>query len=100
MSAIGWTAYSRVLGSLTEAVGRTPLVRLRRVAADPEPAILMKLDWYGSIVVLACDTGQRYFSTALCGEAKHVEVPEREHPLDARSQALLDSFQSRWEIIE
>jgi len=52
------------------------------------------------IVVLACDTGQRYFSTALCGEAKHAHVPEREHLLDARSQALLDHFQSRWEIIE
>jgi cysteine synthase A len=52
------------------------------------------------IVVLACDTGQRYFSTALCGEAKHVEVPEREHPLDERSRALLDRFQGRWELIE
>ncbi|MBI3029501.1 MAG: PLP-dependent cysteine synthase family protein [Candidatus Rokubacteria bacterium] len=53
-----------------------------------------------SIVVLACDTGQRYFSTALCGEAKHVDVPEREHRLDARSRALLDRFQARWELIE
>lgn len=52
------------------------------------------------IVVLACDTGQRYFSTALCGEAKHVDVLEREHPLDGRSRALLDRFQSGWEIIE
>ena len=26
------------------------------------------------------DTGQRYFTTPLCGEAKHVEIPEREHP--------------------
>lgn len=52
------------------------------------------------IVVLACDTGQRYFSTALCGEAKRVEVPEREHLLDARSRALLDRFQPRWEVIE
>ncbi|MBI4609976.1 MAG: PLP-dependent cysteine synthase family protein [Candidatus Rokubacteria bacterium] len=52
------------------------------------------------IVVLACDTGQRYFSTALCGEAKHVEVPEREHPLDQRSRALLDRFQPRWEVID
>lgn len=52
------------------------------------------------IVVLACDTGQRYFSTALCGEAKRVEVPEREHPLDERSRALLDRFQAGWEVIE
>ena len=24
----------------------------------------------------------RYFTTELCGEAKHVEVPERDHPMD------------------
>ncbi|MFQ5828340.1 MAG: PLP-dependent cysteine synthase family protein [Candidatus Methylomirabilia bacterium] len=53
-----------------------------------------------SIVVLACDTGQRYFTTALCGETKHLEVPEREHVLDARSRSLLDTFQPRWEVIE
>lgn len=53
-----------------------------------------------SIVVLACDTGQRYFSTALCGGTKDVAVPEREHRLDARSQELLDRFQPRWEVIE
>lgn len=53
-----------------------------------------------SIVTLACDTGQRYFTTALCGEAKHVDLPEREHILDERSQSLLDKFQPHWEIIE
>ena len=47
MSAIAWTTYARALGGLTEAIGRTPLVRLRRVAADFTPAILMKLEWYG-----------------------------------------------------
>src|SRR6267143_978082 len=35
-----------------------------------------------SIVTMVNDTGQRYFTTALCGEDKHVEVPEREHPMD------------------
>ena len=53
-----------------------------------------------SIVALACDTGQRYFSTALCGEAKEVDIPEREHLLDERSRALLDRFQPQWELIE
>jgi len=47
MSAIAWTTYARALGSLTEAIGRTPLVRLRRVTAEPGPTILMKLEWYG-----------------------------------------------------
>ena len=60
---------------------------------------LMHPDFW-PIVVLACDTGQRYFSTALCGEAKHVEVRDREHLLDARSRALLDRFQAGWEVIE
>jgi cysteine synthase len=52
-----------------------------------------------SIVTMANDTGQRYFSTVLCGEPKHVEIPEREHPMDPRTRALLDRYQARWEII-
>ena len=36
-----------------------------------------------SIVTIINDTGQRYFTTALCGEVKHVDIPEREHPMDA-----------------
>jgi len=47
MSEIDWTAHARALGGLIEAIGRTPLVRLRRVTADVAPAILMKLEWYG-----------------------------------------------------
>jgi cysteine synthase A len=53
-----------------------------------------------TVVVLANDTGQRYFSTALCGEDKHVDVPSREHLLDSRSCELLDQFQGAWDIIE
>jgi cysteine synthase A len=52
-----------------------------------------------SIVTMANDTGQRYFSTVLCGEPKTVDVPEREHPIDARTQALLDRYQQAWEIV-
>ncbi|MBI1733725.1 MAG: PLP-dependent cysteine synthase family protein [Candidatus Rokubacteria bacterium] len=52
-----------------------------------------------SIVTMANDTGQRYFTTALCGEVKHVEVPEREHPMDPRTRAELDRYQSGWEIL-
>jgi cysteine synthase A len=51
------------------------------------------------IVVMINDTGQRYFSTALCGEAKEVEIPEREHPLDPYTVQELDKYQRRWEII-
>jgi cysteine synthase A len=52
-----------------------------------------------AVVTMANDTGQRYFTTALCGEAKRVTVPERAHPLDARTRELLDRFQPKWEII-
>jgi cysteine synthase A len=52
-----------------------------------------------SIVTMANDTGQRYFTTALCGEDKHVEVPEREHPMDLKTQRDLDRYQSSWEIL-
>ena len=40
-----WTAYSKALPSMLEAVGRTPLVRLGRVA--PELELLAKIEWYG-----------------------------------------------------
>ena len=53
-----------------------------------------------AIVTMINDTGQRYFSTELCGEAKSVEIPEREHPLDDYSLSELDKYQSSWEIIE
>ncbi|MEE9170419.1 MAG: PLP-dependent cysteine synthase family protein [bacterium] len=52
-----------------------------------------------TIVTMINDTGQRYFTTALCGEEKHVEVPEREHPMDERTQKELDKYQNAWEII-
>jgi cysteine synthase A len=52
-----------------------------------------------SIVTMANDTGQRYFTTALCGESKPVHVPEREHPLDPRTREQLDRYQARWEIL-
>jgi len=56
-----------------------------------------KLD---AIVTMINDTGQRYFSTELCGEPKHVEIPEREHPLDTYSLSELDKYQSSWDIID
>jgi cysteine synthase A len=52
-----------------------------------------------SIVTVLSDTGQRYFTTALCGEGKHVAVPEREHPMDAHTRGALDRYQARWEIL-
>lgn len=51
------------------------------------------------IVTNINDTGQRYFTTALCGETKHVEVPERDHHVDPYSAAQLDTFAAGWEII-
>jgi len=55
---------------------------------------------FRTIVTMVNDTGQRYFSTELCGEKKHVEVPEREHPLDEYTTEQLDRYQLWWEIIE
>jgi len=52
-----------------------------------------------SIVTMANDTGQRYFTTALCGEDKKVDVPEREHPMDPKTQRELDRHQAAWEIL-
>jgi cysteine synthase A len=52
-----------------------------------------------SIVTMANDTGQRYFTTALCGEDKKVDVPVREHPMDPKTERELDRWQSKWEIL-
>jgi cysteine synthase len=53
----------------------------------------------GPIVTMANDTGQRYFTTALCGEVKRVEVPQREHHPDQRTLRELDRYQAKWEIL-
>jgi cysteine synthase A len=53
-----------------------------------------------TIVTMINDTGQRYFSTELCGKPKSVEIPEREHPLDEHTLSELDKYQPSWEIIE
>src|SRR6266478_3270023 len=52
-----------------------------------------------SIVTIINDTGQRYFTTPLCGEAKHVDIPEREHPLDTYTVQQLDRYQKTWEVL-
>lgn len=52
------------------------------------------------IVTMINDTGERYFSTELCDIPKHVEIPEREHPMDEYTVAQLDKYQGKWEIIE
>ena len=52
------------------------------------------------IVTLICDTGQRYFSTELCGNPKHVEIPERDHPMDPYTTKQLNRYQEGWEIID
>jgi cysteine synthase A len=52
-----------------------------------------------AIVTMANDTGQRYFTTALCGETKHVDVPERPHPMDDRTRRQLDRYQAAWEVL-
>lgn len=52
------------------------------------------------ITTMINDTGQRYFSTPLCGVEKQLEIPDREHPFDSYTLAQLDSYQANWEIIE
>ena len=66
-------------------------------------AAALKLAWrhpeLPSIVTMINDTGQRYFTTALCGETKTVDVPEREHAMDEHTRRELDRYQSTWEIL-
>jgi cysteine synthase A len=53
----------------------------------------------GTIITPINDTGQRYFTTPLCGEDKHVEIPVRDHPLDPYTVEQLDRYQANWEIV-
>jgi cysteine synthase len=53
----------------------------------------------GSIVTVINDTGQRYFTTPLCGEEKKVDIPEREHPMDDYTRRELDRYQAGWEML-
>jgi cysteine synthase A len=53
----------------------------------------------GPIATLINDTGQRYFSTALCGAAKELATPERDHVLDARSVHEIAAHRDRWELV-
>jgi cysteine synthase A len=53
-----------------------------------------------SIVTVINDTGQRYFTTPLCGEEKKVEIPEREHPMDDYTRRELDRYQAGWEVLK
>ena len=55
---------------------------------------------FKSIVTMINDSGERYFSTELCGEEKHLEVPVREHPMDEYTVEELDKHEAKWEIIE
>src|SRR2546425_2717896 len=43
---IDWDANRRPADSLLDAIGRTPLVRLNRVA-PPDVEVLVKVEWYG-----------------------------------------------------
>jgi len=51
------------------------------------------------IVTMICDSGQRYFSTELCGVSKHFDSPEREHALDEYTREQLDKYANGWEFI-
>lgn len=54
---------------------------------------------FSLIVTMINDSGQRYFSTELCGEEKRLEIPIREHFLDEYTTTELDKNQAEWEIV-
>jgi cysteine synthase A len=62
--------------------------------------IAKKHPQFKTIVTMINDSGQRYFSTELCGEERTIEIPVRDHPLDAYTETQLDKFQANWEIVE
>src|SRR5260370_33441733 len=51
-----------------------------------------------AVVTIINDTGQRYFTTPLCGEAKHVAIPERAHPLHPYTVQQLNRYPNTGEV--
>ena len=54
---------------------------------------------FRTIVTVIADTGQRYLSGELFGEGRHVDEPEREHPIDARTLEQLATHRDRLEFL-
>jgi cysteine synthase A len=52
-----------------------------------------------TVVTVINDTGQRYFSTALCDEPKDMEVPDREHHVDDYTRQALERYQGNWVMV-
>ena len=52
------------------------------------------------IATMINDSGQRYFTTELCGEVKEVDIPERDHPMDPHTIRELDQYQKNWVLID
>ena len=52
-----------------------------------------------NIATIINDNAYRYYSTAVFGVEKELEIPEREHPIDEYSRQQLDKYQHKWEII-
>jgi cysteine synthase A len=52
------------------------------------------------IVTIIPDTGHRYFTTKLFEDDHELEVPDRDHPLDDHSRAVLEQYQDDWHIID
>jgi cysteine synthase len=54
---------------------------------------------FRTIVTVIADTGQRYLSGELFGEERHVDEPEREHPIDVHTLEQLAAHRDRLEFL-
>ncbi len=52
------------------------------------------------VATVLFDTGHKYYSTALFGQARPVASPPRPHVLDERSVRQLDRYAPGWEILD
>jgi cysteine synthase A len=52
------------------------------------------------IVTIICDTGHRYFTTKLFEPDHEIDIPDRDHPLDDHSKAVLEEYQDDWHIVD
>ncbi|MBS7645725.1 MAG: cysteine synthase family protein [Candidatus Bathyarchaeia archaeon] len=52
-----------------------------------------------AIATMINDTGNRYFTTELCGTIKEIKIPERSHATDEETIKKLERYWGRWEVI-